>query len=173
MNSISYSAVLLAEKTFRGFGDGLRGDGASLDSSDIFVGIVILVLAVVGIAVLQRLVARQDSSRRYNSPRALFGELCKAHELDRKERAFLKRVAAYQRLKQPALIFVEPDRLKPARLSRQQRTQLPLAKSLYKRLFADLLTATAPAEEIPQTKPSTTPAGRVVDAQTELRPVDS
>jgi hypothetical protein len=52
---------------------------------------------------------RRRLGRPGGSPAALFQELCEAHQLDASERALLLQVVESHRLKQPAVVFVDPQ----------------------------------------------------------------
>ncbi len=138
MDNLYGGVMLLAQSALNRMGSRIRGDHAKLGASDVLVVLAIVAIVVAGIWVLTRLIARQDRDRRYHNPRALFRELCRTHQLNTKERRFLRQVATYQRLKQPALLFVQPDRLQPSELGRHQRAQKALLKTLRKQLFGDV-----------------------------------
>lgn len=54
---------------------------------------------------------RRRLLRNSNNPKSLFFELCQAHRLDRKQRSLLMKAVQYRGLKQPALLFVDPELL--------------------------------------------------------------
>jgi hypothetical protein len=66
-------------------------------------------LLLIGTLGWQLLPSRRRRDFRLNSPTRLFGELCRAHHLDRATRRLLKRLAAARGLKSPNVLFVEPD----------------------------------------------------------------
>jgi len=75
------------------------------------VAILVVVLLILGVAVW--LFSRWMNQRHqggYNSPRAMFNELCGAHDLDYNSRRVLKRLAKFHGFSQPARIFLEPGR---------------------------------------------------------------
>lgn len=47
--------------------------------------------------------------RRRHAPRKLFRDLCKAHQLTRRQRRMLWRLAQRRQLPQPALLFLDPQ----------------------------------------------------------------
>jgi hypothetical protein len=71
------------------------------------IGAVVLLLA--GALVWQFIPSRRRRDFRYDSRARLFGELCRAHHLDRSNRRLLKQLAAARSLKSPNVLFVEPD----------------------------------------------------------------
>ena len=121
---------------WRSMGSGLRGTRARFDSGDVVTGLLILGSVILGMVLLSRYLARTDRGRVYNSPRALFRSLCKAHGLDRGSRRLLWQVARCQKLAHPACLFLEPNRFAAANLSPQLRQQAETLKRLETRLFS-------------------------------------
>jgi hypothetical protein len=112
------SCSLLAQiHRFDGLRDRFSGPRSRFGMDDAITAI----LAILGVSVVLYLVNRWHSRRSgkqsYNSPSAMFHELCQAHNLDRKTRQLLKRVAQWQGLTHPARLFLEPERYEPANLS--------------------------------------------------------
>src|SRR5438045_2512532 len=87
---------------FRSLGSGFRGDRAKLTGGDFFAWLGIIVVSGLALALLSKLIARQERRRRFNNPRALFRDLCRAHQLDRTTRTLLRRLARHWKLPQPA-----------------------------------------------------------------------
>jgi hypothetical protein len=101
---------LLAQLSqWRHLGDRFGGGHAGLDAIDILSLIAVIVLAVLGVFVLQRYAPNRDRPGRFDDPRQLFRELCRAHGLGRASRRLLKRLAAWRGLSDPALVFVMPE----------------------------------------------------------------
>lgn len=76
---------------------------------------------------------RCDPRWRSNDPRMLAQELCRAHRLDRNERALLWKAVEEAELQQPALAFVDPDVLR--RLVRSDGPEAGRYRGLMKKLF--------------------------------------
>lgn len=73
----------------------------------------IAAFVVIGVSVIAAVVIGAqffNSARHYSNPRGLFGELCKAHALSRKEIKLLRRIAKTQQVKHTATLFLDPDR---------------------------------------------------------------
>lgn len=70
------------------------------------VGVIGVGLVVWGIAWF---VERRDRARTCDDPRALFGELCAAHGLDRSSRRLMIDLAGRQGIGDPARLFLRPD----------------------------------------------------------------
>jgi hypothetical protein len=73
-----------------------------------------------------------------NSPAELFLCLCKAHKLKWSERWLLWRLGRSQHLADPARLFLEPGRLKAARLPVSLRQRGRELESIRGRLFSEL-----------------------------------
>lgn len=131
-----HGVVLAAGSRLDGMRNRFSGRGAKLDTADIVVGVLVLLGIAAGIALLSYLVSRQDKRRGFNSPRALFRELCKAHGLARSSRRLLRQLARWQRLSHPARIFLEPERFDPANLSPRLRAQIDDVRQVRDQIFA-------------------------------------
>lgn len=94
---------------FSDLGRRLRDGSGGLTIPNMVFILIVLVVAVGSLWLLSRFLKQRDG-RGYNSPRKLFRELCKAHSLDRNDCRLLKRLARGHKLKQPSLLFLEPDR---------------------------------------------------------------
>jgi len=137
MKSVLFHHVLLAmDKRLEGLTSRFRGSNTRIDFSDVLTGLLILGGALVGFWILSLVLARQERNRRCNSPLKLFLSLCKAHELPWSQRWLLWRVARYQRLRDPARLFLEPERLEPINLSPVLQTRSAVFKEVQGRLFA-------------------------------------
>jgi hypothetical protein len=66
-------------------------------------------LLLAGTLIWQIVARRRQREFASNNPTRLFGELCRAHRLDRSNRRLLKQLAAAHGIKSAALLFVEPD----------------------------------------------------------------
>ena len=120
---------------WKSMGRSFRGRRAMLDSNDLSMMLLILTGIVLAVFLLSRFLSRQDRQKSYNSPRALFCSLTKAHELDRKSRRLLRQVARWQRLAHPARLFLEPWRFEPVNLSPPLRKRLDEIQALRDHIF--------------------------------------
>lgn len=147
---------LLADgNPFSHMGRNFRGGSGRLAFGELAVLLVILV-AIGGIVWL--LVRHFNARDRvgYRSPRALFQELCQAHQLDRPQRQALKRLARQQQLGQPARLFLEPERLAEQCLHQSSPDARRMLQSLRSRLFGSLRAAEPQVATAP--RDSTAPA---------------
>jgi hypothetical protein len=116
--------MLLAERnTFRDMGGGFRDKRENFDPSDLLIWLGIGVGVLVVMAIVAHIMARRDKGELFNSPWSLFRALCHAHGLNRSERRLLRQIARYQRLGQPAQLFLEPECYNPVNLSPALRWQ--------------------------------------------------
>jgi hypothetical protein len=101
------------------------------------VAVVVAIVAVIGV-VLALLVyyTSQREKRGYRRPGNLFHELCRGHELDRRSRRLLKQLARQQKLAQPALLFVSPERWSETAIAGSNIAQRVQLMRLRDRLFA-------------------------------------
>ncbi len=126
--------VLTPGDVFDALGSGFRGDRARFDTSEQLQLLGLLVVVVVGGWVLSRLLARQETLRRTNSPRGLFQELCQAHHLGWRDRLLLSRLAQARGATQAAEVFVRPALFAgdlPASLQRHRARLEELAAVLF------------------------------------------
>jgi hypothetical protein len=138
MNAFSRATLLLADRSsiFRDMGSGFREKRETFDPTDLLWWIFVALLVIAAFGILATILARRDKRRLFNSPRALFNALCRAHGLDRASRALLKQLAVSQRLMPPARLFLEPDRFDPVSLPAELQPQREEYMALRKRLFA-------------------------------------
>lgn len=130
------SWLLLAERSlFRDMGSGFRDKRENMDGTDLLMWMLLVVGVFVVIGIIAHFVARRDKRELYNSPRALFRQLCKAHGLEHASRALLKRMARQQQLAQPARLFLEPERFGVENLSPELAAQQAAIAALKQRLF--------------------------------------
>ncbi len=102
--------------------------------------LLILVGVLIAVGVVVAYVARRytrNQRRGYTSPRALFYELCEAHKLTRSQRKLLRQVSRFLRLRQPALLFVEPDCFDTNRLSELIKERSDELAQLHEKLFGN------------------------------------
>lgn len=159
MNTCLHAAILLAEQSRVDiFTSGLR-ERRRLDTQDVVTGLLVLGAVVLVVWILSYLMTLQERRRPYVSPRRLFLELCKAHKLRWSQWWLLWRVARAQRLRDPALLFLAPERLESIRESPAFRKRAAELKRLREMLFAEPQGEAegAPADE--SSHPAVPPAG--------------
>lgn len=128
--------LLLAQRSaLSGVGDRFSVGGSDVPTSHI----VGLVMALIAVGVVLWLVARAGAKREgrgYRSPRRLFRELCRLHDINWHNRRLLRRLARFHKLPHPAQVFLEPAFLDPAKLGTAFRTHRQRLVTLQRQLFA-------------------------------------
>ena len=115
-----------------------RNRPSQIDTQYVLTGLLVLAAIVLGMWLLSQLLARQERRRSYNSAWMLFLSLSKAHRLSWPDRWLLWRVARHQGLRDPARLFLEPERLADNNLGPALRLRGAQLKGLRGRLFAGL-----------------------------------
>jgi hypothetical protein len=133
---IRFGMLLADFDVVRNMGHRFHGKNAELHWNDLFMLMAIVVAVTAAAWFLTRL-ARRERHRRTNSPRGLFQELCRAHQLDRQSRNLLWRLAKHQELSHPASLFVDPERFDPARLPALLPAQAQRLATLREQLFSE------------------------------------
>lgn len=118
-------------------GSGLRGRRARLDTGDIAMAVLGVVVLVLVLWFLSRFANRQQVGG-FNGPRRLFWALCKEHKLDWSSRFLLVRLAFAQRLKQPARLFLEPERFNAKNMSASLKGQRAKFVAIQRKIFGEL-----------------------------------
>ncbi len=104
----SLGACLLGQaEAYRHMGRRFRSGGATLEVGDVLVGATLL-LGPLLLILLYFFVQRVRVKSQQASPRALFFELCQAHELEWRTRWKLWRLARRLQISPPARLFVDP-----------------------------------------------------------------
>ena len=130
------SLYLLADRSlFRDMGSGFRDKRENMNGTDLVLWMLAVVAVFVVIGIVAKIVARRDKRQLYNSPRGLFRQLCKAHGLERGNRALLRKLAHQQGLAQPARLFLEPDRFQAENVGAARLQEQPALDALKQRLF--------------------------------------
>lgn len=110
MKLVLASLVVLAQRhAWESLGNRFSGDALRWRASDTL-SVVLLVVGIgAGIWLLSRLGKWQEHLNRNDRPRSPFGELTRAHGLNRRERSLCREVATELELGEPAELFVRPD----------------------------------------------------------------
>ncbi len=136
MNRLLYHGILLAERShLESLAKRFRGRQVRFDRDDAVTGLLILAGLALAIWILSYVVGLQDRHRSRPSPLRLFFSLCRAHRLPWPQGWLLWRVARAQRLRDPARLFLEPERLEAACLARSFRKYHSLLQQIRERLF--------------------------------------
>ncbi len=113
------------------------------ENSDFTSAIILsIVLALVGVTawLIVKYLSRKEKAG-YRNPKELFLDLCRAHQLNRRERALLLQLAQDHQLAQPAAIFLSPRLFESAQEPDSEAAQREALLQIRDRLFG------APADE--------------------------
>jgi len=143
-------------------GSGFRDRQTHLSTRELMVWVLIVIAAGL-LAWLVVRVARWTIKYFRNGPLWLFLRLCRAHGLPWSDRWLLWQIAAFQQLRDPAHLFVDPDRWEDVRIDPRLVSQSARLTELRERLFRDLPqrvqarfgTPLAPATPTPPPLPQT------------------
>jgi hypothetical protein len=163
MNALLESGILLAEPSrLETLGRGFQ-HGSGVSRGNIVLGVFVLVGIVLAVWAAAYWHTHRDRLPWCNDAAKLFWSLCRAHALRWGDRWLLWRVARYQRLDDPARMFLEPQRLDPANLGAVFRTQSARLGAIRARLFAGL------SQEEPKKAKPREPADRDTSPQPVAR----
>lgn len=109
ISRFSWVLLQLDPTSWQRMGDAFRRDNAQLSQSETVSLLILALGAVVLVWFLHHYANRLQSKRTYHRPRRLFGQLCRAHRLRRRDRKLLRQLAEHWRLSQPALLFIRPE----------------------------------------------------------------
>jgi hypothetical protein len=123
-----------ARSNFDAMSSGFRGRRAELTWDDLIWTVAVVIVAAIGLWILTRL-ARRGTATSFTGPQRLFWALCRAHRLDWSSRRLLRQIARWQRLKQPAHLFLEPHRFAAVNLSPPLLRKQTRIKALQRKLF--------------------------------------
>lgn len=141
----AFDGLLAQTNRFSDMSRAFRGPRAEFDAGDVLVGLLALAGVVAVLWLLWYLNSRNEGLRKRNRPLRLFHDLCRAHSLRFSEEWLLWRLARAGRLRDPAQIFLEPERFDATRLPASLRARANLFGRLKTRLFPEPLDA--PNEE--------------------------
>jgi len=136
MTSLTHLGLWAERSMLRDMGSGFREKREHFDATDLLFWFLLVIGIFVALAVLARILGRHDKHRLYNSPRALFRSLCRAHELDGAARRLLRQIARSQGLAPPARVFLEPACFEATRTSPELQHRQADINRLAKQLFA-------------------------------------
>ena len=135
MNAALMRIILLGRANFFESARKYSQRSSQIDVADLW-----LILAALGglallLFVLAKLFPSDEKARVINSPLRLFWALCRAHHLKFSQRWLLWRIARKYALKDPALLFVEPELLDIDMLGAGFGRKTAAIKTLHGQLF--------------------------------------
>jgi len=139
MNTLlQYGVLLAASSHLDSLSSGFRGRRTHIEPKDYATGVLVLTALVLVVWFLSYMMTLQERRKTYRSPGRLFLALCREHRLRWPQRWLLWRAARAQRLRNPAQIFLEPERFEPAKLGPSLRARQDEFQRLRDKLFVDL-----------------------------------
>ncbi|MCA9248431.1 MAG: hypothetical protein KDA42_14995 [Planctomycetales bacterium] len=139
MNLIAAPFSLLAQNqhTLAEASEHFRQTKSRFEIEDVIIGLVLLLVTAIGLLLLKKLLEQSERRKGYHHPGRLFEELIRAHKLNRRERALLRRLAAHERLDDPGRMFLEPERFDVSRIPDSLAKRRAEVFALRDRLFAE------------------------------------
>lgn len=113
---------------------------AGIDTHGLTTALLVFCLFFVSVWAVARVFIKPEGASNLSSPKALFRELCRAHQLSRREWWLLTRLAGHHQLANPSRLFLEPQWLDPAVCGETWKGHSPHLRELQLRLFAGLTT---------------------------------
>jgi hypothetical protein len=109
---------------------------------ELVVWLAVLGLGAATTCLAVRFLAYRVRRRSFDRPGRLLFSMCRAHRLPWSQWWLLRRIARIQGLQDPVRLFVEPERLDPARLGPQFYSRQAQILAMRLRLFGELATGT-------------------------------
>jgi hypothetical protein len=101
---------LLAQRwRWERLGDRFTGEYAQFRTQDILLVLSVTAFCALMVYLLYHFAPGNEERGAYESPRRLFGELCRAHRIGLTDRRLLKQLAGARNLSHPAILFVDPE----------------------------------------------------------------
>jgi len=140
--AVSHLFSLLAqqpagENPLRYFAEEFQQRGSRIDPDAFMRGLGIAIVVLIVFWLLLRLVPWKRMPWSPQGSLGLFWSLCRAHRLSWADRWLLWQIARRQRLRHPARVFLEPERLEPSATGWLSPIQLARLESLSWNLFGD------------------------------------
>ena len=110
-----------------------------MDIGDLWLALAAFGGFVVLLCVLAKLFPSNEKTQTINSPLRLFWALCRVHRIKLSQRWLLWRIARDYELKDPALLFVEPELLDVDMLGKGFAGKAAAINSLHEQLFEGLV----------------------------------
>ena len=139
MDIARFYGILLAQQSrLESMGGGFRGRRTRIDTSDMVVGALVICGIVFFIWCLSQMTKLQERRLGYSCASTLFLSLCRAHKLSLKQIWLLWRLTRFQKLRDPARLFLEPTRLESVNLGPSLRLRADEMQKIHQQLFCDL-----------------------------------
>ena len=133
----AHIAPLFADPRLLKFQDSFKARETTVDSSQILIGLAVLTIAIIVLCFVSRAMERRARRGHFDSSLGLFLSLAKAHNLGWSECWLLWRLAGCHQLKEPARLFLEPERFDSSNLTDSLLAKHNQLKLLSRRIFAE------------------------------------
>ena len=133
----AHIAPLFADARLSKIQNAFQARETTVDSGQIVIGVTVLTIAIIVLWFVSRAMERRARRGRFDSSLGLFLSLAKAHNLGWSERWLLWRLARCHRLKEPARLFLEPERFDPDNLTDSLLIKHNRLKLISRRIFAE------------------------------------
>ncbi len=129
-------APLFGDSRLNKITGGFQARDTEVDTAQIVIGLAVLITLIVVLWFISRAMERRARGGHYDSSLRLFLSLAKAHDLSWSDRWLLWRLAGCQQLKEPARLFLEPERFDTAELPDSLLVKRDRLSMIAKRVFA-------------------------------------
>jgi hypothetical protein len=134
---MSRFAPLFADPRLLKFQDSFRAREPTVDPGQVLIGIAVLTIAIIVLYFASRAMERRARRGHFDSSLGLFLSLAKAHNLGWSDRWLLWRLARCRQLKEPARLFLEPERFDSSNLTDSLLAKHNRLKLISGRIFAE------------------------------------
>ena len=134
--SVPQASGLLAQATgWWEMGRRFREGGPALEPANLLIFLAVVAAGTFLFWLLAKFLQR-DNKRSFHGPRRLFWELCREHDLNLFDRWLLWRLAAAQRLPQPACVFVDANCFASEQIPHRLKRKKMQLQRIHQKLFA-------------------------------------
>ena len=157
---VPYIAPLLGDSRLDKITGGFQARDPGVDTGQIVIGLAVLTTTIVALWFVSRAMERRAKGGHFDSSLRLFLSLAKAHDLNWSDRWLLWRLAGCHQLKEPARLFLEPERFDAASLPDSLRLKRNQLDVIAKQIFAEKDQdhgSTAPGSQATEESPAPIP----------------
>ena len=135
--------ILLGRGNFFEGGKSFTKRHSQLSIGELALGVLVFASFVGLLILLFKFFSPPEKPRGVNSPLRLFWDLCRAHKLKLSQRWLLWRISRELEMKDPALLFIEPELIDPDLIGKAFADKKADIQSLHDRLFGDMAESAA------------------------------
>ena len=128
---------LFADPRLLKFQNSFQAREITVDSGQILIGLAILTIVILVLWIGSRAMERRARRGHFDSSLGLFLSLAKAHKLGWSERWLLWQLARCHQMKEPARLFLEPERFDSSNLTGSLLAKQNQLKLISRRIFAE------------------------------------